>query len=254
MTTNLRRVQWKDDGIYYGENRMVMEKITTTTISNVYRCTFQQHTIVAKQFKEDEWEYRMEVKVIRHMQRHRLNFVNAWPLTRNTIVMEHMDNDLGEWNGSPSDIEGVMRTIVDSLQSMVNRGLYYTDMKAQNILFRQTADSTWDIKFGDLSACAYEGKWCSQTYPYPTHNYSSDDYDGTIMKACEAVVVWGVGIVWMMLLGHLHMVIEYVSFQLQSPRSARAFQRSVNKMNIPDTLKKILSLHYDTLDKIRVNI
>lgn len=252
MPTQLWRVHWKNDGIYYGEHRMTMEKLRTTDISTVYRCTCPDHTVVVKQFRGDDLiEYRMEVRVIRLMKRHRLNFVEAWPIARKTIVMENMDNDLGAWNGNVLAIEGIIHTLVDGLQSMIDCGLYYTDMKAQNIMYRQAADDdALEIKFGDLSACAEEGQWCSQTYPYPTVNYNKDDYDGTVLKACESVVVWGVGIVWMMLLGHLHMVIEYMSFHVQSPRSTRMFQRTIKKMNIPEKLKDILLLKYKTLKEI----
>ncbi len=224
-----------------------------TAISIVYRCTLRDVCVVVKKFfggTDDLIEYQTEVKVIRKMLRNKMNFVQAWPLKRHAIVMESMDHDLSKWKGPVEDIEPMMRTIVASLHKMVRCGLYYTDMKTQNILCRTPTDGPMEIKFGDLSACAYEGKWCSQTYPYPTPEYNFDRYDATIVRACEKVVVWGVGIVWMMLLGHTNMIVEYVSYTLQTPRSARAFQRAVQKMDLPVIVKSIIALKVDTLAAI----
>lgn len=252
MNPRLWRVQWNEGYICYGNppERMSMEELCTTSISTVYRCRLRDVCLVVKKFLCDDLvEYRTEVQVIRRMKRHRLNFVTSWPISHKTIVMESMDNDLGKWNGPVEQVEGIMRTIVQSLQGMVAIGLYYTDMKTQNIMYRIKQDGSLEIKFGDLSACAYEGKWCSQTYPYPTTNYDFEDYDNTILKACEKVVVWGVGLVWLMLLGRLRSIIQYLSHEIQTPRSARAFQRNINRFadDVPQVVKEILSLKIDRL-------
>lgn len=251
---DLCKVQWKHGFICYGNppEKMVMEKMCTTAISTVYRCKLRDIELIAKTFiEENSIEYKMEVKVIRRMQRHKLNFVTSWPILRRTIVMESMENDLAKWHGPMEDVKEIMQQVVHSLKGMVACGLYYTDMKTQNIMYRTNAMHGIEIKFGDLSACSHEGTWCSQTYPYPTPTYDHDDYDNTIVKACEKVVVWGVGLVWLMLMGHLNFIIQYLSHEVQTPRSARAFQRSINKNpEVPRVVKQIVLLQLDRLDKI----
>jgi hypothetical protein len=260
MKTNKKmdvcNVQWNNGFICYGNppERMVMEKMCTTSISTVYRCKLRDVKLIVKKFiYDDSIEYKMEVKVIRRMLRRQLNFVTSWPISRRTIVMESMENDLSKWHGPVENVKGIMQRIVHSLKEMVACGLYYTDMKTQNIMYRSKPNGTTEIKFGDLSACAYKGTWCSQTYPYPTPTYDCDDYHNTIVKACEKVVVWGVGLVWLMLMGHLNLVIQTLSHEVQTPRSARSFQRSVNKdPEIPLVVKQIVLLQIDRLDEINV--
>lgn len=160
--------------------------------------------VVVKQFNEMTDEFKMEVWVIRRIKQLKrrdvfLNFVNSRIIPPLIIAMEPMEGTLADVCMEEIQIEPFIVSMARDLHLMCEHNLFYTDMKLENILYKQI-DERLVFKFGDLSSVARRGEWAIQTFPFPTDGYDQNNYDNTSMRACEDVVGWGVAIIWLLLL------------------------------------------------------
>lgn len=257
---DVRSLYWRDGFVYAGDCRLRTDMIKRTDSARIYQVYAPRlHgggvvAVVKKIKTSHELEFSIErsmVDIVQASPALSKLFVRAWVMNESSIGMEPYEGDLSELDWKTVDdasILKVVQALARNLETMVAHGLYYTDLKWHNILYSRDGSGGLILKWCDLASIARQGEaWTCQTFPYPNETYDREDYEGTIETPSERVLVWGLGCIWLQLLGKGRLCNELVSHVHMTPRSFRTFKRRVNNLELPHALKSILFLKVPTL-------
>ena len=125
----------------------------------------------------------------------------------NVAVMDLMDGTLQDFhklNLSTDIILKIIYKLTESLECLNKKGLTYTDLKPNNVLYKCFKNNKLKVALGDLGSICKKGKEGSSTYPPPEYTYPQMD------KNCEeSTMVWGLGIILLDLLGINTQIFEW---------------------------------------------
>lgn len=114
------------------------------------------------------------------------------------LIMEKFDGDLHKLKKKEAYIHGrsIIYSIANVLKCLVSKGIYYTDLKAGNILFKREKGKIFAV-LGDLGG-AYIDKHGDTTATYPP--IDRGDGGGFFKNPTEKDLVWMLGILTLNLL------------------------------------------------------
>jgi len=160
------------------------------------------------------------------------------------VVMEYYQGDLTTLINHLTSID-ICRIGIELgkvLISLMSHGLYYTDMKPENVLWKFSTFESITVRLADLGSIYQKGRWAAQTYPYPNANFVTGDVH-TLSLASERVVVWGLGMVLVMLFdSHVYRNAKaWMSWSELNGKNRGLFSAYISrKPNIPSCIKRLV--------------
>ena len=173
------------------------------------------------------------------------------------VAMSLYDGDLGKLSGklSNSTILKIGMELAKINKCLINSGLFYTDFKPQNVLWKCNSKNSIYIRLADIGGIfTKEDDFAAQTYPYPTANYDSRDTD-TFALASEKVVVWGLGMLMLLMLPNYDydsQVSSLVYWGSLSDANLKKFRQKLdNDKSVPQVIKDTLGANKNFKIKIK---
>jgi hypothetical protein len=105
-----------------------------------------------------------------------------------TKINDHVGNQV---------LLNIIDQIIQVFKCLMDLGLFYTDIKVQNILYRCQDNNVIQIILGDLGSA----KTVFQTASCTFIPFDRWDDGGKIYMPRESDIVWGIGMLWLQLLG-----------------------------------------------------
>ena len=144
------------------------------------------------------------------------------------LIVEYIVYDIGQIpciimenaNGTIKDLQSVAKVnfnifvnilyaVVKAIKCLFDIGLYYTDIKMGNILYRYTNTNDIQIILTDLGGAVKKDLECDMTYPpYENFIWTNEEKKRNIY-ATESIISWGIGILILSLLDINHDSIHY---------------------------------------------
>lgn len=173
------------------------------------------------------------------------------------VAMSLYDGDLGKLSGklSNSTILKIGLELAKINKCLINSGLFYTDFKPQNVLWKCNSKNSIYIRLADIGGIfTKEDDFAAQTYPYPTANYDKRDTD-TFALASEKVVVWGLGILMLLMLPKYDtdsVVSSLLYWGSLSDANLKKFRQKLdNDKSVPQVIKDTLGANKNFKIKIK---
>ena len=125
------------------------------------------------------------------------------------IIMKNavgnITNLISEIQQNKNILINILYAIVIAIKCLYDIGLYYVDIKMENILYRNTSEGI-QIILGDLGGAVHIDDYSAPTYPPPEYNLDhpnlSKEYsyskDNLVEK--QSIISWGIGILTLSLL------------------------------------------------------
>jgi len=128
------------------------------------------------------------------------SLVRSQRLTPMLMAVEAWQGDWREFSGQLGDEEmmSVMYTLVRLLRCLGRLGLWYTDLKLRNLLWR-CVGGRLQLTAGDLGSVWHPSMRSDAIATYPAPERWANPKPGIFWSALESDVAWGVGIVWLQL-------------------------------------------------------
>ena len=173
------------------------------------------------------------------------------------VAMSLYDGDLNKFSGklSNSTILKIGLQLAKINKCLINSGLFYTDFKPQNVLWKCNSKNSIYIRLADIGGIfTKEDDFAAQTFPYPTANYDLNDTD-TFALASEKVVVWGLGMLMLLMLpkyDHNSAVSSLVYWRKLNDANLKKFRQKLDKdKSIPQVIKDTLGANKNFKIKIK---
>ena len=134
-----------------------------------------QHIVVVKHIK-DELDLFIEqrtMKIVLDMTSPcQDNIIKMLRLGPSHLVMEHYDGSVDELLSDDLNVyrEDIIDSLMSSLVCLRDKGLYHTDLKLNQLLYRVKSD-VLEIVLTDLSTVKIGQRGGAPTYPSPTYNH-----------------------------------------------------------------------------------
>ena len=174
------------------------------------------------------------------------------------VAMSLYDGDLNKFSGklSNSTILKIGLELAKINKCLINSGLFYTDFKPQNVLWKCNSKNSIYIRLADIGGIfTKEDDFAAQTYPYPTANYNRRDIFNTIALASEKVVVWGLGMLMLLMLPKYDIdsaVSSLVYWGSLSDANLKKFRQKLdNDKSVPQVIKDTLGANKNFKIKIK---
>ena len=140
-------------------------------------------------------------------------YVHSLP---HTLVLEQADCDLFDFthnelmksNVSLKTVLSIYRSVIDKLIRLKNNGLYFIDVKTENILIKKHKTNSVEIKFCDISSLYKKGVSNDMTFVPPNINCTIGD--NVTSQELENLIIWQCGVLLLQMLGGN--VLEVVPF------------------------------------------
>lgn len=179
-----------------------------TDQDNEYQFALKQ---IEKRYTTDnELKIDNEVPIIKEIENKKIscNVVPAKVISEDDnfwyIVMPKYDKgNLSDFIGKlePFEIINLGIELGNVYNCLIRNGLYYTDSKPSQILYKCVSENTFSIALGDLGSISHKDENCIQTFPFPPKEYYDNFYKHA-EKASEHVVVWGFVIMLLMMINN----------------------------------------------------
>jgi len=118
---------------------------------------------------------------------------------KNTLfIMEKLDGDLMDLRGT-SNIESIINQIARTLKCLADLGIYYTDIKSANLLYKKRENNEPFVVLGDLGGAGTidEGHYVSSYPPFDRRKG-----EGYLKKPTKKDLSWMIGVVFFELVGY----------------------------------------------------
>ena len=124
--------------------------------------------------------------------------------TLSCIIMENavgtIDNLIPAIEKNKDILIDILYAVVIAIKCLFEYGLYYTDIKMHNILYRNTENGI-QIILGDIGGAAKIDDSTVRTYPpYEFINSKDNPYKGDNMLKKKSIISWGIGVLILSLL------------------------------------------------------
>lgn len=179
-----------------------------TDQDNEYQFALKQ---IEKRYTTDnELKIDNEIPIIKEIEKKQIscNFIPAKILDEDDnfwyIVMPKYDKgNLSRFIGKLDSFEIINLGIElgQVYYCLLRNGLYYTDSKPSQVLYKCVSENTFSITLGDLGSISHKNDDCIQTFPFPPKKYYDNFYKHA-EKASEHVVVWGFVIMLLMMINN----------------------------------------------------
>ena len=158
--------------------------------------------------------------------------------SRKITIMNFMDGSLKSLRGNVStkNIKQIIKKIAQSLLCLKKKKLSYTDLKADNVLFKCYKKSEIDVKLGDLGSICKEGKTNATTWsPY---EFRKNIYN---TKCNETTMVWCLGVTLLELIGYskLNMSVSDLFYWNNIKKLTTKRKEDEFKKNLDVMIKKV---------------
>ena len=113
------------------------------------------------------------------------------------------------YNGSLTDLYGkilpklclkIIQNLAGNLKCLLDAGHVYTDIKGENILYKCIDKDNIKVTIADLGSICVDGPDVFNGATYPPFEFK--EHEGRIHYCSEKVVVWGLGVLFIMLLSN----------------------------------------------------
>ena len=175
-------------------------------LDNEYQFALKQ---IEKRYTENnELKIDEEIPIIKEIQNKQIscNVVSAKVIDEDNdfwyIIMPKYDKgDLSNFIGKldPFEIINLGIELGKVYNCLTLNGLYYTDSKPSQVLYKCVSENTFSIALGDLGSISHIDENCIQTFPFPPEK-KYDNFYKHAEKASEHVVVWGFVIMLLMMI------------------------------------------------------
>ena len=175
-------------------------------LDNEYQFALKQ--IEKRYTEDDELKIDEEIPIIKEIENKQIscNVVPAKILDEDNdfwyIIMPKYDTgDLSDFIGKLDSFEIINLGIElgNVYNCLIRNGLYYTDSKPSQVLYKCVSENTFSIALGDLGSISHKDENCIQTFPFPPKEYYDNFYKHA-EKTSEHVVVWGFVILLLMMI------------------------------------------------------
>jgi hypothetical protein len=166
----------------------------------LYKSEDNMNVLIKQSFTKNSLEN--DIEGIRRLEgkSYKNKFIYSYKIDDDNILLEIFSGTLSSlnadylYNSSLSNYEyiKIIYFIIDVIYKMSLDGLYYTDLKLNNILYKCNGDNKLEIKFGDVGSISTTPK--TYMYSYPT-------IDNT---KTEKELSWGTGICIIELIGSVY--------------------------------------------------
>lgn len=189
-------------------------------LDNEYQFALKQ--IEKRYTEDDELNIDDEIPIIKEIENKQIscNIVPAKILYEDNdfwyIIMPKYDKgDLSDFIGKldPFEIINLGIELGNVYNCLLLNGLYYTDSKPSQILYKCVSENTFSIALGDLGSISHIDENCIQTFPFPPKEYYDNFYKHA-EKASEHVVVWGFVIMLLMMINKetYSLILDYLGW------------------------------------------
>ena len=156
--------------------------------------------------KEDRLIIDDEILIIKELEKKKIpcNIVPARIIDENddywSVIMPKYSGSLEYFIGrlNPFEIINLGIELGEIYTCLLHNGLYYTDSKPSQVLYKCTTDDTFSVTLGDLGSIFHKNEDYLQTYPFPPKNGYKSFND--IEYIHEKVVVWGFVLMLLMMI------------------------------------------------------
>lgn len=158
-----------------------------------------RYIIVLKVLKNDDLSECVSCEIVNNMsQLCKKVIIHNVDLDSNAIIMPFFDGDVSKLV-KENDIDDedrliVVKTLLDAILCLRNKGAYYSDIKIEQMLYKYNGDELI-VKLGDLAVTFEDEKGTICSYRSPTYNPRG--------KALEYDMVWSVGAFILQLYGDI---------------------------------------------------
>ena len=150
----------------------------------------------------------------------------------------------------------ILYAVVIAIKCLFDYGLYYTDIKMGNILYRNT-DNGIQIILGDIGGAAKINEPSIRTYaPYEYINSRDNPYQNNFMLQKKSIISWAIGILILDLLEISHSSLNNIHINVLEKIMKYGGITSGENQYIKHNVDKIISLlqqksHEDIIDLIK---
>ena len=189
-------------------------------LDNEYQFALKQ--IEKRYTEDDELNIDDEIPIIKEIENKQIscNIVPAKILYEDNdfwyIIMPKYDKgDLSDFIGKldPFEIINLGIELGNVYNCLIRNGLYYTDSKPSQVLYKCVSENTFSIALGDLGSISHIDENCIQTFPFPPEKYYDNFYKHA-EKASNHVVVWGFVIMLLMMINKetYSLILDYLGW------------------------------------------
>ena len=168
---NIRNIVYDKDDIqfiYYKEidtdrydtiqlTDLSLKKIAEGSFGNILRGTSKKYPEVDFVIKENKSDDKLdEIRLLDEEPMFiscKKYLVNFKKIDNNMIIMPHITGDLSKVNNlNVKQIKSIIKILGEGLLCLAKNGIYYFDIKAENIFYNCMSDNTMSVFFGDLGS------------------------------------------------------------------------------------------------------
>jgi len=196
VSIDLNKVEYIDDLIFKYKNKLLNKSryLSEGSYGQVYEIYNRNHKIALKTYNNQNDE---EIDIIKSLNRLKIscNTINARIIkinNNNIAIMDYMSGPLSKMRGKlkTQNIFKIIKDIAIHLNCLNKHNLSYTDLKADNILFKCDDKKYIKTVLGDLGSICNNGHKHTSTFPPWEYRFEN----GTV-KCNEKSMVWGLGLI-----------------------------------------------------------
>jgi len=206
---NIEKVIYKNGDFFYkkGKNEILLYEAKVLGKGGggkVYLLVDKNNEIkialkeIKKRFRNDTLVENKEISIIKEIKEKKIpceliqvklfEDIDNW-----YVIMPVYENDLIQLIGklNPFELINLAIELGSIYECLIKNGLYYTDSKPEQILYKCISDNTFSITLADLGSIGHKNDMQSiQSFPFPPKTGYKDFYEDREYTS-EKVVVWG---------------------------------------------------------------
>ena len=273
---------------YYKSKKLhpAAEHLGKGTYGGVIAYQHNGKNLIAVKTFTDQNDAEVEVRTINRLRKFNCNLIQAIVLqitdTRShahlpkvdkmpqtVVVMPAFDGTMDDFQYAlqVEDIVNMGIQLGQEMQCLIKKyGLYYTDLKSAQVLYKCATNNTFHIRLADIGSIVPKNAWAGQTFPFPILGYNKEDFEETHKRADESVVVYGLVLYLLNFMGrniyreslykltHSTLLVDIENGE-HVQNTYKEFLKNLEKivqtspLKIPSILKKLIGLQEEVTQK-----
>jgi len=115
-------------------------------------------------------------------------------INKNMLIMEKFDGSLYDYTVKKKYAINIINQVAKTLKCLVGIGVYYTDLKLGNLLYKIKSDGTPFVVIGDLGGAEYDETGDGSTATFPPFDRRNEEKEGFFKNPTEKDIAWLLGI------------------------------------------------------------